>query len=446
MTFDELNIHKPLLNALADLGFKEPTAIQAKAFAVVMSGKDVLGIAQTGTGKTYAYLLPCLRQWTFAKNKAPQILILVPTRELVMQVVSEVVKLTTYMDIKVAGIIGGVSINPQIDEINSGLDVIVATPGRLLELIVNGTLKLKTIKKLVIDEVDEMLSLGFRPQLTHILDALPKRQNLLFSATITEEVEALIADYFNAPVKVEAAPTGTPLENIIQKGYSVPNFNTKVNLLEYLLTHDKEMTKVLVFTASKKMADMIFEKMELKFPEKIGVIHSNKAQNFRFNAVNQFKEGKFQALIATDIVARGIDVYEVTHVINFDTPDEAESYMHRIGRTGRYDKNGISITFITQQEEELQSKIELLMNYKIPMLDLPEELEISEVLLASEMPVVKMKNIKVKLPKKSLAGPAFHEKSEKNKKTNSKVPHKQLMREKYGKPKKRANKPGKKSK
>ncbi len=445
MNFSDLNINKPLLNALSDLGLKEPTIIQEKTFSVAMSGKDLLGIAQTGTGKTYAYLLPCLRQWTFNKNKTPQILILVPTRELVMQVVSEVQKLTTYMDIKVAGIIGGVSINPQIDVINNGLDVIVATPGRLLELIVNGTLKLKTIKKLVIDEVDEMLSLGFKPQLTHILDVLPKRQNLLFSATITEDVEKLIADYFNAPVKVEAAPSGTPLENIIQSGYFVPNFNTKVNLLEYLLKHDAEMTKVLVFTASKQMADILFEKMNSIFPEKIGVIHSNKAQNFRFNAVNQFKAGVYQALIATDIVARGIDVYEVTHVINFDTPDEPESYMHRIGRTGRYDKKGIAVTFITELEKENQARIEKLMNYKIPIEVLPKDLEISDVLLPSEMPVVKMKNIKVKLPKKSLAGPAFHEKSEKNKKTNSKVPHKQLMREKYGKPKKRANKPGKKN-
>ncbi len=443
ITFEELNINKPLLNALSDLGFNTPTPIQAKAYSIIMSGKDVLGIAQTGTGKTFAYLLPCLRQWTFAKQKAPQILILVPTRELVMQVVAEVQKLTRYMDVKVTGIIGGVSINPQIEEIKSGVDVIVATPGRLLELVINGTLKLKTVKKLVIDEVDEMLSLGFRPQLTHLLDALPKRQNLLFSATITEGVEALIEEYFNAPIRVEAAPTGTPLESINQQGYIVPNFNTKVNLLEYLLKSESEMTKVLVFTASKAMADIIFEKMESLFPERVGVIHSNKAQNYRFNAVNQFKEGVFRVLIATDIVARGIDVYEVTHVVNFDTPDEAESYMHRIGRTGRYDKNGIAITLISPQEKEFLENIETLMKYQIPMLEMPKEVEISEILLPSEMPVVKMKNIKVKLPDKSTAGPAFHEKKEKNKKTNSKVPHKQLMREKYGKPKKRPNKPKK---
>ncbi len=444
MTFEDLNLNKPLLNALNDMGIKTPTPIQEKAFSVVMSGKDVLGIAQTGTGKTFAYLLPCLRQWTFQKNKVPQILILVPTRELVAQVVSEVEKLTPYIDVKVTGVIGGVSIHPQIAAISAGVDVIVATPGRLLELVINGTLKLKTVKKLVIDEVDEMLSLGFRPQLTHIFDALPKRQNLLFSATITEEVEALIADYFNNPIRVEAAPTGTPLVNIKQHGYFVPNFNTKINLLIHLFESNAELTKVLVFTGSKAIADIIFEKMDARFPERFGVIHSNKAQNYRFNAVNQFKAGAFQGLIATDIVARGIDVYEVTHVINFDTPDEAESYMHRIGRTGRYDKDGIAITFITEQEKPLFEKIETLMHYEVPMIELPETVEISEVLLPSEMPVVKMKTIKVRLPDRSTAGPAFHEKKDKNKKTNSKVPHKQLMREKYGKPKKRANKPGKK--
>jgi ATP-dependent RNA helicase RhlE len=442
MTFAELNINTPLLNALKDLGHTEPTAIQEKAYATIMSGKDVLGIAQTGTGKTFAYLLPCLRQWKFAKDRTPQILILVPTRELVIQVVSEVEKLTKYMNLIVVGVYGGVSMRPQLDLVHKGVDVIVATPGRLLDLALNGSLKTKTIKKLVIDEVDEMLNLGFQHQLIHILDKLPeKRQNLLFSATITEEVELLIEKYFNRPEKIEAAPTGTPLESIIQKGYNVPNFNTKVNLLAHLLTHDKEMTKVLVFAVTKQLADTLFEKMSKIFPERIGVIHSNKEQNFRFNAVKQFKEGTYHALIATDIVARGIDVYEVTHVINFDVPDEPENYMHRIGRTGRYDKKGIAITFVKEKEEEYKSKIEELMNYKIPMEPLPEGLEISDVLLPDEMPKVNMKQIKVKLPDKSTAGPAFHEKSEKNQKTNSKVPHKQLMREKYGKPQRRGTKP-----
>ena len=199
-----------------------------------------------------------------------------------------------------------------------GVDVLVATPGRLYDLAMNGAFKTKTIKKLVIDEVDEMLNLGFRTQLKNILDFLPpKRQNLLFSATMTEDVEALIALYFNDPVRVEAAPTGTPLENIIQTGYEVPNFNTKVNLLELLLTEDETMTKVLVFAATKNLADQLYEQLEPKFPGIVGVIHSNKEQNHRFNTVKQFKNGTYRFIIATDIVARGIDVAEVTHVTQF---------------------------------------------------------------------------------------------------------------------------------
>jgi len=195
-----------------------------------MSGKDVCGIAQTGTGKTIAYLLPCLRQWKFDKKKDPQILIVVPTRELVVQVVETVKKLTSYMSCVVVGVYGGVNINTQQLEVEKGVDILVATPGRLFDLIMNGAFKTKYIKKLVIDEVDEMMNLGFRTQLRNIMDLLPaKRQNLLFSATITEEVELLMDTYFNAPVRVEAAPTGTPLENIEQTRFNVPNFYTKVN-------------------------------------------------------------------------------------------------------------------------------------------------------------------------------------------------------------------------
>jgi len=210
MTFEDLNIKRPVLNALSDMGLVTPTTIQERAFSVVMSGCDVIGIAQTGTGKTLAYLLPCLRQWTFTKDTAPQILILVPTRELVVQVVEQVKKLSAYMSVRVEGVYGGGNINTQSAQIEAGLDVLVATPGRLIDFLLRGTLKTKSIKHLVIDEVDEMLTLGFRPQLTTILDLLPKkRQNLMFSATMSEEVESLISVFFNHPTKIEAAPTGT---------------------------------------------------------------------------------------------------------------------------------------------------------------------------------------------------------------------------------------------
>ena len=262
MKFADLNLNTPLLNALSDLGLTTPTTIQQKVFPIAMSGKDVCGIAQTGTGKTYAYLLACLKQWKFSKEKHPQILVVVPTRELVTQVVDEVKKLTTYMNVVAVGVYGGVNMNTQKIAVENGMDVLVATPGRLIDLIFAGAIKTKNIKKLVIDEMDEMLNLGFRTQLKNIFELLPpKRQNLLFSATITDEVEQILDVYFNSPIRIEAAPTGTPLTNIVQQGYYLPNFYTKVNMLKYLFQQDESMSKVLVFVDSKKLADEVFDEL-----------------------------------------------------------------------------------------------------------------------------------------------------------------------------------------
>ncbi|NML39015.1 DEAD/DEAH box helicase [Chitinophaga sp. G-6-1-13] len=438
MTFGDLNLNTPLRNALDELGFVKPTTIQQRAFSVIMSGQDVCGIAQTGTGKTFAYLLPTLRQFKFTKEKYPQVLIMVPTRELVVQVVESVKKLTTYMSVEVMGVYGGVNMNPQMAAVQDKVDILVATPGRLYDIILSGALKVKSIKKLIIDEVDEMLNLGFRTQLTNIMDLLPpRRQNLMFSATITEEVEAMIQRHFNNPIMIEAAPTGTPLENIDQVLYRVPNFNTKVNLLELLITRDESMVKTLIFAGTKKLADDLYEQLQAKFPDKVGVIHSNKEQNHRFNTVNQFQAGNYRFLIATDIIARGLDIAEVSHVINFDTPEVPENYIHRIGRTGRADKKGIAILLTKDQETEELAAIETLMNYSIPERPLPEDLVISDVLTEDEKPKIFMRNTLVKAPKRDEAGPAFHQKLAKNMKTNRKVSHKDKMMLKYGKPKKR---------
>ena len=435
MTFKDFNLNKYLLNALSDVRYTTPTTIQQKVFSVVMSGADVCGIAQTGTGKTLAYLLPLLNQWKYSKEKDPQILVVVPTRELVVQVVEIVEKLTTYLNVNVIGVYGGANINTQKLELQNGLDVLVATPGRLYDLAMAGAFKVKSIKKLVIDEVDEMLNLGFRAQLKNILDLLPqRRQNLLFSATLIEEVEELLIEYFNAPVRIEAAPAGTPVENIIQTAYEVPNFNTKVNLLKLLLAEDVSMTKVLVFAASRKLADELYDQLEPGFPGVAGVIHSNKEQNHRFNTVKQFKEGIYKFIIATDIVARGIDIAEVTHVINFDLPQVPENYIHRIGRTGRADKKGIAISFITGREQEQRQAIESLMKLQISITPLPPHLQISDVLTEDEKPKVFMKEIQIKLPKKEERGASFHEKSAKNSKVNKKVSRKDQMKKKYGKP------------
>ena len=434
MTFKDLNLNTALFNALEDLGFTQPTTIQQKAFAPIMAGNDVLGIAQTGTGKTIAYLLPMLRQWKFSKKRIPEIIVLVPTRELVVQVVEEVEKLAKYTNIIVTGVYGGTNIKTQIMAITPGVDIIIATPGRLLDLLLNATIQAKFIKKIVIDEVDEMLNLGFRTQIKTILDLMPsKRQMLMFSATITDDVQVLIDYNFNVPVRIEAAPTGTPLTNIEQIGYSVPNYTTKVNFLEHLLSTDKSMTKVLIFAASKRLADDIHSRIETKFPEQLAVIHSNKAQNTRFKTVNDFESGACSILIATDLIARGLDVSSVSHVINMDVPAVAENYIHRIGRTGRADKKGISITFITKADEENKQKVEALMGLEIPMRTMPEAVVISSILTPDEMPVINMKIIEVKQPKVIAKGKSHHEKSLKNQKVNIKVSREDAKKKKYGK-------------
>ena len=441
MNFTDLNLRTPLQNALSDLGYHTPTTIQQKVFSVAMSGKDICGIAQTGTGKTLAYLLPLLNQWKYSKDKEPQILVLVPTRELVVQVVETVKKLSGYLSLDVIGVYGGTNINTQRVEMQKGCDVLVATPGRLFDLAVTGAFKAKAIKKLVIDEVDEMLNLGFRSQLINIIDLLTqKRQNLVFSATLTDEVDALIQQFFNRPEKIEAAPVGTPVENIMQSLYEVPNFYTKLNLLRLLLAEDASLTKVLVFVATKKLADELYEAIEPDFPGTVGVIHSNKEQNHRFDTVKKFREGVYRVIIATDIVARGIDISEVTHVINFDFPPIAEQYIHRIGRTGRADKKGIAISFMTPRELPLREAVEALMMLPIPVSPLPPDLEIVDRLTEDEQPKVYMKEIPVRKPKQEERGASFHEKSAKNSKVNKRVNHKDQMMKKYGKPKKRSGK------
>ena len=437
MTFQDLNLNAPLLDALSDLGLTEPTLIQQKVFSVVMSGRDVVGIAQTGTGKTFAYLLPILRSMNFSKQKEPRVLIVVPTRELVVQLVGEIKKLTAYMNIRAEGVYGGTNINTQKVVVTNGLDVLVATPGRLVDLAMSGYLNLKYVKQFVIDEMDEMLSLGFRAQLTSILDLLPrKRQTLLFSATMSEEVDDLIQTFFQGPIIVEALRMGTPLERIDQHVYHVPNFYTKLNLLEHLLATDDSMQKVLIFGPSKRMADVIHKQLEGRFPGQFEIVHANKSQNFRLNAVAAFEKGLCRGLICTDLLARGLDVSEVTHVVNVDTPTDAETYIHRIGRTGRADKDGASLIFVTEGELPYQQAIEALMKKEIPELPLPEGLEISTVLIESER--YSGPEIQLKLPPKPTG--AFHEKKAKNLKVNKGNKTKFMRDMKYKKPIKRAPK------
>jgi ATP-dependent RNA helicase RhlE len=436
VVFADLNLSTPLLNALNDLSLDTPTPIQEKTFSVIMSGKDMVGIAQTGTGKTFAYLLPILRLLKFSEQRHPRILILVPTRELVLQVVESVEKLTTYMNIRCVGVYGGTNINTQKQQVYDGCDILVATPGRLIDLNLTGVLRLKSIQKLIIDEVDEMLDLGFRPQLMNLMDSLPeRRQNVMFSATLTFEVEELINDFCIDPTKVEIAPHGTPLEKIAQTAYFVPNFNTKINLLEILLTRS-EMEKVLVFVSTKKEADRLHRRLDNRFHDELGIIHSNKSQNQRINALQLFEKGAHRILVATDLVARGLDLTDITHVINLDVPAESANYIHRIGRTGRAEKEGVAITLVAEYEEDRLKAIEKLMDKKIEIGQLPENLTVSFTLTREEKPTIIQKDYlkSVSAPKVNEGGGAFHEKKAKNKKVNLGGPGKRNPKQK-GRPK-----------
>lgn len=440
MNFSDLNLNRFLLDALDEMGFTTPTPIQERAFAEIMSGKDLVGIAQTGTGKTFAYLLPILRQLSFSKQKHPRVLIIVPTRELVVQVVEEIESLTKYINVRFAGVYGGTNLNKQKQLVYEGQDILVATPGRLLDLALDGILKLKFIQKLVIDEVDEMMNLGFRPQLITLLDLLPKnRQSIMFSATLTKEVNSILGQFFKSPIKIEIAASGSPLDTIKQLAYPIPNFYTKLNFLTHLLKDKETFTKVLVFVKNKKQANILFEELEILMPEISNVIHSNKTQNYRLRSVKNFEKGTFNVLIATDIIARGLDLTDVSHVINYDIPKEPENYIHRIGRTGRAEQEGTAISFFNEEEAELLGEIEFLMNREIEVLDIPDTIEISSEMIDEEMPKIAPEKV-VKRTIAEPSGPAFHEKKEKNSRVNLGGSYRREIAKKYKKPKTRGQK------
>ncbi len=443
MNFSDLNLNTPLLNALNDLGFQTPTPIQRESFSVIMSGKDVVGIAQTGTGKTIAYSLPILRMLPYSEKCVPRVLIMVPTRELVNQVVEEVTALSKYQNHKILGIYGGTNINTQKKALTEGCDIIVATPGRLYDLALAKAVNLKTIQKLIVDEVDVMLDLGFKFQIENIIELLPvKRQSILFSATMTEKVENIIVDSFIEPITISVALSGTPLANITQEGYKVRNFYTKLNLLQYLLEDAETYHKVIVFGSNKRMVDRIFEGIEMYFPEQIAVIHSNKTQNYRERSVKQFEAGEKRILVATDVMARGIDIESVSHVINIDTPPYSENYIHRIGRTGRAEKKGHAIVMTTEKEIQALEDIEKLMQMEIEQLPFPADVEISSELTPDERP--KPKEIDTTRRKKRTGAPekgeAFHEKKDKNQKENLGGSYRREIAKKYKKPKTRGDK------
>ncbi|MDO7876804.1 DEAD/DEAH box helicase [Hymenobacter sp. ASUV-10] len=379
-SFNDFKLNKQLLNAVADSGFTEPTPVQEQTIPLLLAGHDVLGIAQTGTGKTAAFGLPLLMKVKYAQGQHPRALILAPTRELAIQIENHLKKLAVYTDLRIFAIYGGLGPKTQIETIAQGLDILIATPGRLMEIYLKGDLVLKDLKTLVLDEADKMMDMGFMPQIRKILEIIPrKRQNVLFSATMPERVTILSEEFLEFPVRVEVTPPARSAQTIHQTLYQVPNSLTKINLLHHLLHRDADtMTRVLIFTRTKEHADQVAHFLERKAPVgEVRVIHGNKGQNARMNSMDSFRAGEVRYLVATDVAARGIDVPQVSHVINFDVPLIHDDYVHRIGRTGRAQHTGAAITFANEAEMVHITEIEDLIQQTIEQLDIPEEVVIA---------------------------------------------------------------------
>ena len=406
----DYKLNKQMLQAIAGVGFESPTEIQRKCFTLIQGGQQVIGIAQTGTGKTAAYLIPLLQKINYAQDAGPRALILVPTKELTKQVTDTAMKLAAHTDMRIISLFGGVGIKSQVEQLQQGSDIIVATPGRLLELYQEKKLTTKHVKTLVIDEADRMMDMGFIHQLRKILDILPsKRQNLLFSATFPDKVEKLSEEFLEFPHKVEVTPQATVARQVSQVYYEVPNFKTKINFLEQLLSDKGQFTRVIIFTRTKETANNIFKFIERRNFGPVRVIHSNKGQNTRMNALNDFSKGEVRVLVATDVSARGIDISKVSHVINFDVPTRHDDYVHRIGRTGRASEVGQAITMASEPELFHIGKIEKLIREKIPLRTLPAEVKIEETPFEEAQLMAKAIDNQRKRDDPNFKG-AFHEK------------------------------------
>ncbi len=409
-TFDNFGIGKSIMKALDEIGFHTPTPVQELAIPVIKSGQDILGIAQTGTGKTAAYLIPILMKLVKAEGTDPRAMILVPTRELAIQVGEDIEELTTYTNIRSAAVFGGIGWTKHAELVEPGVDIVVATPGRLWDLYRIGALRLKKIRILVIDEADRMLDMGFMPQLNQLFEVIPpKRQNLLFSATFSDKIELISNEFLTFPARVEVAPSATTVENVEQYFYRLPNFRSKLNLINYLLTNIEEYKRVIVFCATKENAEFVFKVLDRKVDGEVRVLHSNKAQNTRINAIQSFKEGNVRVLISTDVSARGIDVSLISHVINFDLPTHYEDYVHRIGRTARANEHGVAISFVKPDEEFHLQNIEELIRMELTELPVPEKVEVVE---SSRSELQELAREMDRLKKLAVTGfkGAFHEK------------------------------------
>lgn len=408
MNFNEMNLMKELLQAIKEEGFVEPSPIQKKTIPLVLEGKDIIGCAQTGTGKTAAFALPILQNLSKGKRKGVRALIITPTRELAIQIYESFECFGKHTNLKQSVIYGGVGQSSQVNAIKSGLDILIATPGRLNDLIGQGYVKLDEIEMFVLDEADQMLDMGFLNDIKKVIKLLPqKRQTLLFSATMPKEIETLATGLLHKPEIVKISPVTSTVDSIEQSVYFVDREN-KISLLTYLIKEQK-MSSVLVFTRTKHGADRVADKLN-KAKVKTQAIHGGKGQNARQTALSDFKEGKIKVLVATDIAARGIDISELSYVVNFDIPNPAETYIHRIGRTGRAGLGGNAINLCNIDDLDHLREIEKHIGKTIT--EVPSKwpmliLEKTEKPVRGQRPQNAAKNVAKNLAKDSIRAEAM---------------------------------------
>ena len=422
VTFDDFKFNRQILNAIADAGYTEATPIQQKAIPPILNGQDVMGIAQTGTGKTAAYVLPIIMKLKYAQGESPRAIIIAPTRELAIQIEENVRTFATYTDLRVVALYGGLGPKTQIENINKGVDIIVATPGRFMDIYLAGHIVTKGLQVLVLDEADKMMGMGFMPQINRILEVVPvKRQNLLFSATMSDKIHELSNNFLEFPTIIEVTPQATPAQTVNQRLYHVPNVKTKINLLKNLLDEPDDIKKLIVFCKTRMAAEDVYKFLLRKFGEaQVKVLHANKGQNTRINSINSFKNDEVKILVATDVASRGIDVSDVSHVINFDVPVVIEDYVHRIGRTGRAFQSGEAITFCAPSEEYYLRKIEKLIRQSIPVADIPAEVFIEATAYEEKQEQAKEIDMQKRRDDPDFKG-AFHEKKTLNQKLKFKA-------------------------
>ncbi|WP_425656770.1 DEAD/DEAH box helicase [Tenacibaculum ascidiaceicola] len=437
MTFTSLGLSKALVKAVTEKGYETPSPIQEKAIPVILEGKDVLASAQTGTGKTAGFTLPILQNISEKKNpkyRPIKALVLTPTRELAAQVYDNVREYSTHLNIKSTAIFGGVKPSSQIATLKNGIDVLVATPGRLIDLHEQNQLSLKRVDVLVLDEADRMLDMGFLRDIKKIISFLPqKRQNLLFSATFSKEIKKLAQGILHNPVMVEAAPENTTAEKVNQKLYKVPK-SKKTELVGQLISKGN-WSQVLIFTRTKHGANRLTEKL-IKRGISAAAIHGNKSQGARTKALKGFKDNSIRVLVATDIAARGLDIPLLPHVINFELPNVPEDYVHRIGRTGRAGASGEAISLVSQEEEAYLKSIEKLLGQKIIVSQL-EGFDLSTIKdeVKTERPKQQPRNKPAKKPFKASSDP-----KKKTKKTSAENSKKHTPRKRNNRNRRNNNK------